>query len=788
MKKFNLLMAFLFWSSITFSQISGQIMDLASGKSLPGAHITLYLTESKNIIEQSVSDKQGRFTIQTSLNEEMTLSVSFLGYKTKEFKLTDNQDLSQFDIFLETSMIDVGEVTVSALKSDKILKEIAMPISVLTIQDLDRDRGFTVSEMLRNQPGLNMSSDGTWATSLNIRGLSEQRIVTLIDGNRVETATDIAAGMAMVDVNDIERIEVIKGAASSLYGTGALGGVVNIITKDGYFNPEFYANVSVSAMYQTVNSMHSENASATIGDKKWYLRMAGTYRDAQNIQTPEGELDNSMFNDNNFSLKAGVKPLDNHELKINFQRYAAKDVGIPGGKAFPGPATATYSDLLRNMFSASYMIRNNGPLLKDVSLKYFHQYILRDVILIPNAAAVITPSGYHTTNGLQLQAGLTPGLKHKMTTGIDVWQRRLITEREKTINMPVTDSSGNVIGTNHIVRGEIPIPETYFTSAGIYVQDEFKKFNEKLKITIGGRFDLINIRNEEAMDPDYLIVNDVLNINPSSQRITFEARDVINTSWSANLGLLYELNDHMNLTSSLSRAFRSPSIEERYKYIDLGSIVSVGDPDLKPEQGYFADLGFHIWDDRLQVSVNAFVNVMSNLIVEEPGEVIYNYSDQPDRYDTLQALINTNIDEALLYGYDLSFSYNFVDGLVAFGSSSMVRGKNTRENTDLPLIPPLSGRIGIRYKHQKWFGAEVASNLVSDQNKIAEGESSTNGFATYDLRLYSRPVDIGIGRLEIFTGIDNITDRAYINHLSTNRGIIKYEPGRNFYIRIRLGF
>jgi hemoglobin/transferrin/lactoferrin receptor protein len=787
MKKFCLFLGFLFWSSIIFSQISGQILDSSTGKPLQGAHITLSSVAAKRISDQSVSDKEGRFSFPFAVDGEMTLSVSYLGYKTKEFEVSENQDFSKLKISLEASIVNVGEVTVTALKSEKILKEVAMPMSVITMKDIERDRGFTVSEMLRNQPGLNMSSDGTWATSLNIRGLSEQRIVTLIDGNRVETATDIAAGMAMVDVNDIERIEVIKGAASSLYGTGALGGVVNIITKDGYFNPEFYANASLSAIYQTVNKMHSENASATIGDKKWYLRIAGTYRDAQNVQTPEGELENSMFTDNNISLKAGIKPLENHELKVNFQRYYAEDVGIPGGKSFPGPATATYPEELRNMFSTTYKIQKNGTLLKDVSLKYFHQYILRDVILIPNALAVITPSGYHTTNGVQLQTSLTPGSKHSMIAGIDVWQRRLITEREKTTNMPVKDTAGNIIGTNHIVRGEIPIPETHFLSSGIYLQDEFKALNEKLKITLGARFDLINIRNEEALDPNYLIVNDVVNYSPS-QRITFIARDVINSSWSANIGFLYALNEHINISSSLSRAFRSPSIEERYKYIDLGSIVSIGDPDLKPEKGYFADLGFHIWDERLQVSVNSFVNAMNNLIVEEPGEVSYNYSDQPDHFDTLQALINTNIDEALLYGFDLSFSYNFADGLVAFGSSSVVRGLNTRKKTDLPLIPPLHGILGIKYKHQGWFGAEVTTNLVSDQDKIAQGESSTKGFATYNLRFYSRPIEIGIGRLEIFSGMDNITNRAYMNHLSTNRGIIKYEPGRNFYIRMKLSF
>ena len=81
--------------------------------------------------------------------------------------------------------------------------------------------------------------------------------------------------------------------------------------------------------------MHAENAALLIGSKKWYLRVSGTNRDAQNTMTPEGELANSQFSDKNFSAKLAVKPFINHELKLNYQRFDARDVGIPGGAVFP---------------------------------------------------------------------------------------------------------------------------------------------------------------------------------------------------------------------------------------------------------------------------------------------------------------------------------------------------------------------------------------------------------------------------------------------------------------------
>jgi len=311
---------------------------------------------------------------------------------------------------------------------------------------------------------------------------------------------------------------------------------------------------------------------------------------------------------------------------------------------------------------------------------------------------------------------------------------------------------------------------------------------DRMELNVGGRFDFVHISNDIAVDPLYIIVNDVINNDPPNQRISFKAGHTNNVSWSTDVGLLYHLFPEVDLSLTGSRAFRSPSLEERFKYIDLGNVVRIGDPELKPEEGYFADLGLRIWKDRFHFSSNLFMNSMRNLIVEMPGEAYYNYSDQPGRTDTIAALINSNVDRALLQGFDVTSSYNFFDGLTLTGSLSYVRGRNTREDSDLPQIPPFNGRAGIRYLLNGLLGAELYANLAADQDKIAEGETATTGYATYDLSVYSAPVKIKKAELNISGGIENITDRAYINHLATNRGRIRYEPGRSFFIRVGLGF
>ncbi len=497
---------------------------------------------------------------------------------------------------------------------------------------------------------------------------------------------------------------------------------------------------------------------------------------------------NSQFSDNNISLKAAVKPFRNHELKVNYQRFIARDVGIPGGSAFPVSATATYPIERRDMFSSGYSIKNPGKRIEEIEVKFFHQYILRDVNLIPGPTVSITPSGFHNTNGVQAQANLNLGKDNKLIAGIDIWQRHLKTEREKKITQVEKDSLGNIISTSQTVRGEIPIPDSRFTSIGFYFQDQVRLFNSKLELNFGGRIDQILVLNEVALDPLYLIINDVRNDYPPDQRISFNAGKVNNLSWSADMGVLFHVFPDADLTITASKAFRSPSLEERFKYIDLGSIVKIGDPDLLPEDGYFFDAGTRIWKDRFHLSANIFVNSMRNLIVEIPGFTYYNYSDQPGRTDTIPALINSNVARAFLYGFDLMVNYNFFDGLTMIGSGSYVRGKDTKNHSDLPQIPALNGRLGLRYKLRGWLGAEVYANLVADQDRIAEGEMASTGYASYDLNIFSTPLKLGPAKLNIFSGIENISNRAYMNHLATNRGIIKYEPGRNIFLRMKLEF
>lgn len=787
---------FLLVSLNSFSQfeLNGKIVDSQTNKPLEGVHIKFEGIDNE-LNYYAVSKISGDFWLKGIEKGEYELSCTYIGYQPYR-SIIDLSENKQINILLEKQLVNIGEAVVTSLRQGKKIKEVAVPMQIVDKSQIDVSSSFTAADVLNQEPGVELSRDGVWATGISIRGLGQQRIVMLVDGNRIETATDLMASLSFFDVDDIQRIEVIKGASSSLYGSGAMGGIVHIITQEPAFSSDKYFKGTFYAGHSTVNKLFTRKLKFETGSKKWFASISGSMRDAKDINTPEGRIENSQFEDQSLSANLGYRVKNNQIIKFNYQYFDADDVGIPGGSAFPGPATAKYTDAKRWLTSVNYEISDISDQLTRLNFKYFHQYIVRDVSLIPNTAnetessittpEKITPSGEHTTDGIQIQSDWIFGKSNSFILGLDTWRRKLETSRQKYIRVDLLDSEGNITVTNNIVRGETPIPESCFGSAGLYFQDEQNFFDDDLKITLGGRLDGISIANKEALSYDYLIMNGSRNDTPPNQRITFEENEEYKISWSANLGLLYALTNTMDLSFSAGRSFRAPSLEESFKYIDLGNLVRLGDPGLDPEKGYTTNVGLRIWKPKFQFQLDGFVHWLSNMIVEKPDEFVYFYTT--GILDTIPALINTNVDQARLYGFDFNFQYNFYKDMVLHGAGSYVKGEDTKNNTDLPLIPPMNGRLGIKYTLPNLFGLDMVAIGYADQDQVADGEMQTKGYARFDLALNSSVIVLDYAKIQFFGGIENIGDRAYTNHLATNRGSISIEPGRNFYIKMKVLF
>ena len=558
----NIILWILFINMIALPQsirVSGTIVDQESKLNLQD--VTIKVKESGTVTQ---TDENGNFILTLPKPENVTLLLDKIGYKSQRIVLQPTEKNTHFDLSLLPTVISFGEVTISSTKYDQFLKETPLPIEVRNKESIFKTSSVGVSDALRNSPGIVLVRDGIWGTDVNIRGLSRQNVVTLVDGNRIETASNHAASLSLVDINDVENIEVIKGGISSLYGTGATGGIVSITTKKPAYCDKLTLNGAVIGGFNTVNSASDEYLSLSAASTFWFAKVSGTTRSADNVKTPEGTLPNSYYRDKNYSASVGIKPMEDHQLLLNFQDFVGDDIGIPGGRSFPQTdvSRARYTTADRLMYSAEYKINNLIPSLSNVSLKYFHQKISRDVELKPSTTQTLLPGADHNTYGVQLQTNWVLNDISHLVSGIDLWQRSYEGFR-KTI---VVSNAGKTIKTT----GDYPVPDSKYRSLGWYAQNDWELFSNRLKLNIGGRYDLIHITNDAAKNPAYIDSNGVVNYNPPQNlKTSYTAGVHDDRSWSANIGLLFTVTDNIDATLNISHAFRSPVLEERFQYINL---------------------------------------------------------------------------------------------------------------------------------------------------------------------------------------------------------------------------
>jgi hemoglobin/transferrin/lactoferrin receptor protein len=781
------------------SAMRGIILDALTGHPVQAAWVCLLRSESAptkpNVITSSVTHQDGHFQLSSSSEQEFFLGVFCLGYKTHYEKITSDFP-AELLIRLENTAYTLDELTIRSLKFDIPVRQSPMPVTIWTDEQIEKNPALNLSGMLEDDPGITLVREGIWGTTVNLRGFLEDRIVFIIDGARLETATDVAGALSLVHNADIASIEVIKGASSSIYGSRAMGGVIQVFTAGGDFNTAFRLSGSASLDYHSANNLLSEHLNLNVGSNKWYIGISGTNRKADNMRTPEGTLDNSAFNDRSMSVQAGLKPLDNHEIKLNYQNFQGRDIGIPGGQVFPATATVKYRNADRELLSMDYRIGNIRGMLEDVELKFYRQSIVRDVEVNfpgtnstspPQQLRRISPSGKHTVTGITLQ-GLSRAGGLSLLTGVDIWQRSLHSERKREFIRYTYDSLSQTTAESEFVIFEQPLPDAKSKNFGLFIHGEYELFKNKLLLLANTRIDYIINENDSSVNPVFTVIDGEINLNPPGQTVIYESGSHDLFPWAVNLGLNYTLNDRIQTSMNLGRSYRAPSIEELYKFIDLGLRIEYGNPSLKSEEGVFMDWGFTYAHKKFRIDGNVYFNDLRDLITLYPVVEIPVEFRNPVSREGAEIYQNRNVERARIYGFETEARYRILHNADLYGNIGYVTGKNRTDGSWLPLMPPVHGKLGFR---ARWWGlieSDLAASIFGNQSRIAEGETETDGYIRYDLYLNTKKFNLKYFRFEIIGGIENIFDATYTSHLTVNRGGILYEPGRNIFLKGRITF
>jgi len=233
----------------------------------------------------------------------------------------------------------------------------------------------------------------------------------------------------------------------------------------------------------------------------------------------------------------------------------------------------------------------------------------------------------------------------------------------------------------------------------------------------------------------------------------------------------------------MATAYRIATIEERYKYIDLGTgTPKIGNPDLKPEKGGFSNLSYLFTNNKLRLKADIFANYIFDLIAETPGTYT------PIAGAPFSALISNNINEALFTGAELELNWLINKYFSFAGNASYVRAQDMNSGKFLTQIPPMHGLARVSYRLPKILNASLETQWAAKQTEAAESETQTPGYMILNIDVQSVALNLKNCNLKLSAGVQNLLDKAYKNHLFGTRGFDYYEPGRNIFAKLNLNF
>jgi hemoglobin/transferrin/lactoferrin receptor protein len=653
-------------------------------------------------------------------------------------------------------------MVVSARGRETAVSQTPGGIGLIDDEELFVTQPLSLTDTTRRIPGVETSSDAAWGSEINIRGLDRNRIVFLIDGVRINTATDLPAQFGLVDPSDIARVEVLKGPISALYGSGSIGGVVNVVTRGAAFtdSPEWHGGLSLS--YGTNPEGFGVYARSSYSDERFHLFLSGSFRDRDEYRNADHDsVDNSQFDDWSGRLRLGRKWDEANTTELQYMRYDGHEIGIPGKGLTLLPDDnrhVTYPDTTLQILSLTHTILPDPEFWTESRLQlYFSKNERRvriDQLPVPvgemKYPVRIDPSADHRTFGLNWRNTMELA-DHTLVWGVDGWLWTYDGIRRKYVyRVPFDDI---------VVATDSPLADSNQYSAGLFAEDDWR-LTEALTLNLGARVDRM-VSETEANESD---------ASGLADEGTFHA-----VSWAAHAGLTWEFRPQWSATLLAASSYRAPDIFDRFKYITLSSGGTLyGNPDLEPERSLFLEAGLHYSGDRVRGSASAFVNLVDDLIVAMPDEVGDDEHMQ-------------NVAKAEFTGVELEGEWRLAPEWTAYGCMAFVEGRDKTGDEYLRFTPPLNGLVGLRYEQESGLWGELELDWAAHQGHTPKGTPDGESWASLNARIGYRFV-VGATRQEVVLSGENLANADYTNYLSTSRGVELREPGINATASWRMEF
>ena len=673
----------------------------------------------------TATDKNGSFTVKNIQPGIYTLEVSLLGYKKQKLSVEVVENVTtNISVTLQESPFQLNEVVVTGSLNKHLLKETPVITEIISNKDLQNSGSSEVGEILRLQTGIEIGTSISQTSNVRLQGLRKNQVLILVDGERVSGKVDDAIDINQIPVQTIERIEIVKGPMSSIYGSDAIGGVVNIITKEQVkgtstalgsvtFGTNGRQDYIMSVGHSIVEPFGENTEFNVLLSGGWNKYFGVDYNlNDYFMEIPE-------YDRKNASLKINAKPIEN--LKLDFKADIYKDNLEWYAGIFDPIMNYYYTDYSSNKKN-TYTIGG--------------QYTL--------GSSVLKISGNLSSNN--------HGSSERTSTGYLV-------------------RSSNTMENISTLRSQ-------FT---------FSPYNTST-LTLGGEKNSESVESQRILGIKKEITNNIVYVEDewaiSNVTLNFGARYSNNSRYgnffAPRFSVMLKTTERLTLRASYGRGFRSPSLLELfidYNNAGVGYTV-VGEPLLQPEKSHGFNFGFdYARDEMIWFRLNAYYNSLTNLI-----DYYYKSVTSPIllSYRNISAAtakgVDLDVDMRPIDDLGISIGYNYNQTKDGFGNELPFHSPHTVNMKIHYSITELNSTITIRGRH-------YSRQLVKDEqtNTSAYG----GGAAATTITLHSptyQIVDANITtqfftQFELSAGLNNILDKKVYPF-----GQIK---GREFFAGIR---
>lgn len=722
------------------------------------------------------------------------LALAVLGALISQPLLAD--DLSGTKASAEATEV----IVVSSSRSEKPLKDVAGSIAVVTAQDLEKQQPVDMSQLFQYEPGVVVTGEAGGAQNIVVRGMGADRVLMIKDGMRMNEGygangqNDIV-GRGFIDLDLVKQVEVAKGAASSLYGSDALAGIVVFTTKDAsdFLQQGESFGGAAKVSYSGLNSGTKSSATLALraGDFEHLLHVgAGSSEEQENYEGSQQPFD---YETDSLLYKAKWNLSETDSLTLMADSWKQETVGTRADgllgyfrslaqygyqivdENFAGEQEAQ-SLQLRYQSSAKTALYDQ----LDVSL-YSNQTTQSDVeygkldINAPMFGVVEVRHMWETATYEQETQGLLTHAQKKFSStqtlgfGVDF---------EQTESLRTEYEFRTVEGTEEPTKDALAhkFPKNEVTRAGAFINDEIKLADGAVVVTPGVRYDWYE------MDPNGALKTD---------GTAFATIDESNLSF--NLGALYYINERLSAYAQYGQGFKVPAYDLAYIEHDNSAYgyKVVPSDDLAPEQSDTYELGLrgHLGNFAFEAAIyrSEFSDFLQTALIGTETITVNGHGGPTEQ--VVETFQYQNIDSVTIEGAEFGVTYYLGEHWSLYANASYQDGKDDRTGDYIRSLSPLSGIVGAEFGTDN-FSSNLVLNWAKGMTKVNEGEVETAGFVTLDWLASYQLADA----VSLNLAVKNLLDKEYSRYESIAGSHAesdlssKTEPGRYITASVKFHF